>query len=82
MHDEINPYASPETKPDTPAKPDDRSWRLRTMRALTVGPALLILVLLALANLTVPVAFFPMIGAIVLLHIADRKLFKSKGFLG
>jgi len=52
------------------------------MRALTIGPALVILVLLALGSLFSPVALAMVIGALVLLHVIDGALFKTENFFG
>lgn len=83
MYEETNPYASPASGPaDTNTEPEQRSWLSRTVRALTVGPALVLLVSWLFVSLTAPLTFPIVVGAMVLLHIVDRKLFESKKFVG
>ena len=81
MPNETNPYASPESTA-SPSASDQQGVIVRTLRALTVGPALGLLVLLGLGNLFSPITFAVVIGALVLLHVVDRALFKTKSFFG
>ena len=81
MLDETNPYASPQSAASHSTS-DQQGAIVRTLRALTVGPALVVLVLLGLGNLFSPITFALVIGALVLLHVVDRALFKTKSFFG
>ena len=81
MPNETNPYASPESTA-SPSASDQPGAIARTLRALTVGPALVLLVLFGLGNLFSPITFAVVIGALVLLHVIDRALFKTKSFFG
>lgn len=80
--EDINPYASPENlTPPTPKK-SWRTWAQQTLRALIIGPALVILVMIAIASLFSTFGLLATIGGLVLLHWVDRALFTNKKFIG